>query len=254
MGKNPDELDELRMSAVGEAMNQMMGSAATSLSTMLKKDINISPPRLTKVNFATDSLDSYFKEYEDIVTTSFSMEVGDFLQTEIMQLMPIPFAKTLVQHLYAISASDEPLPETGKAEPTKKSEEIFDRIPNQEVVASASEFQPSKSEGNKVTVNPVEFQVFKQEPIDIKRSSLELILDVPLEVTVELGRTTKTIKEILEISSGTILELDKMSGEPVDILVNGKLMAKGEVVVIDENFGVRITDIINSVDRVKSLQ
>ena len=79
-------------------------------------------------------------------------------------------------------------------------------------------------------------------------------MDVPLEITVELGRTVKTIKDILEISPGSIVELNKIAGEPVDILVNGKFIAKGEVVVIDDNFGVRITEIVNSVEKVKSLQ
>ena len=103
-GTNVDvELDDMRMSAVGEAMNQMMGSAATSLSTMLKKDINISPPELTRINFATDSLKGYFKEDETIVNVSFKMEVGDLLNSEIMQLMPIEFAKYLVEHLYDLS-------------------------------------------------------------------------------------------------------------------------------------------------------
>jgi flagellar motor switch protein FliN/FliY len=106
----------------------------------------------------------------------------------------------------------------------------------------------------RVTVKPVQFQSFEEEQVPAASASIDLILDVPLEITVELGRTNKTIKEILEISPGTIIELDKMSGEPMDILVNGKLVAKGEVVVIDENFGVRITEIIDSIERVKSLQ
>ena len=78
-----------------------------------------------------------------------------------------------------------------------------------------------------------------------KRKNIDLIMDVPLQVTVELGRTHKQIREILEFGQGSIIELDKLAGEPVDILVNGKSIAKGEVVVIDESFGVRITDIIH---------
>ena len=70
-------------------------------------------------------------------------------------------------------------------------------------------------------------------------------MDVPLQVTVELGRTNKLIRDILEFNSGSIIELDKLAGDPVDILVNGKIIARGEVVVIDESFGVRITDIID---------
>jgi len=85
-------------------------------------------------------------------------------------------------------------------------------------------------------------------------TNLGLLLDIPLKVTVELGRTQKVIKDILELSQGSIIELDKLAGEPVDILVNNKLIAKGEVVVIDENFGVRVTDIINQWDRIQKLQ
>jgi flagellar motor switch protein FliN/FliY len=258
-GSNVDaELDDMRMSAVGEAMNQMMGSAATSLSTMLKKDINISPPRLTKINLATDSLKGYFDELEDIVNISFTMEVGDFLKSEIMQLMPIPFAKALVEQLFALSTLDESVIDMDMLRSDGMSDQTHvDHASEQESVVSMTKQQSEQSARDtttNITVNPVEFHAFKEEPISTRSSSLDLILDVPLEVTVELGRTNKTIKEILEISSGTIVELDKMAGEPVDILVNGKLVAKGEVVVIDENFGVRITEIINSMDRVKSLQ
>ncbi|WP_213974873.1 flagellar motor switch phosphatase FliY [Tepidanaerobacter acetatoxydans] len=256
------ELDDIRMSAVGEAMNQMMGSAATSLSIMLKKDINISPPCVTRINLATDSLKGYFDEDEAIVTISFKMEVGDFLKSEIMQLMPIPFAKSLVEQLYTLSLSETTTNTDGtndkkiNEEPKQMHSEQtpVQNITEQESVLTMPQKEPLRSAQNaEVTVKPVEFHTFKEEPTTAQSSSLDLILDVPLEVTVELGRTEKTIKEILEISSGTIIELDKMAGEPADILVNGKLVAKGEVVVIDENFGVRITEIINSVDRVKSL-
>jgi len=260
-GTNTDvELDDMRMSAVGEAMNQMMGSAATSLSTLLQKDINISPPRLTKINLATDSLKGYFDEFEDIVTISFKMEVGDFLKTEIMQLMQIPFAKNLVQQLHALStASDQPDLEAESLKLNKEEEQksvniaqertnMLKKEPEKNLQATATNATTN------IQVKPVQFQQFDEEPMHTSGSSLDLILDVPLEVTVELGRTSKTIKEILDISPGTIVELDKMAGEPVDILVNGKLVAKGEVVVIDENFGVRITEILNSIDRVKSLQ
>ncbi len=262
-GTNIDvELDEMRMSAVGEAMNQMMGSAATSLSTMLKKEINISPPSLTKINFATDSLKGYFDEHEDIVTISFRMEVGDFLNTEIMQLMPIPFAKELVRQLHALSTTpDQPDVDRESLKADEKEEQKTvhvaqeqSHMPKKEPIKNLQDTTTTTNVSTNVTVKPVQFQHFEEEPMLTSSSSIDLILDVPLEVTVELGRTSKTIKEILEISPGTIVELDKMAGEPVDILVNGKLVAKGEVVVIDENFGVRITEILNSIDRVKSLQ
>jgi flagellar motor switch protein FliN/FliY len=264
-GTNTDvELDDMRMSAVGEAMNQMMGSAATSLSTLLKKDISISPPRLTKINLATDSLKGYFNEHEEIVNISFRMEVGDFLKSEIMQLMPIPFAKGLVQDLHTLSTSsyesesdqDKIESELESARPEKTEVQKPVQISQAQKDMSIKEPKTVRDTGTetRVTVKPVQFQSFEEEQVPAASASIDLILDVPLEITVELGRTNKTIKEILEISPGTIIELDKMSGEPMDILVNGKLVAKGEVVVIDENFGVRITEIIDSIERVKSLQ
>ena len=96
-----------------------------------------------------------------------------------------------------------------------------------------------------VNVQPAQFQSFDDSRIMIEKKNISLIMDVPLQVTVELGRTHKLIREILEFGPGSIIELDKLAGEPVDIMVNGKPIAKGEVVVIDESFGVRITDIIH---------
>ena len=84
--------------------------------------------------------------------------------------------------------------------------------------------------------------------------NISLLLDVPLKLTVELGRTTRTVKEILALAPGSVVELDKLSGEAVDILVNEKLIAKGEVVVIDENFGVRITEILDPDVRLTAVQ
>ena len=96
-----------------------------------------------------------------------------------------------------------------------------------------------------VNVQPAQFQSFSNDSMGATgQENIGLIKDVPLEVTVELGRTTKSISEILEFSPGTIIELDRIAGEPIDVLVNGKFVAKGEVVVIEESFGVRITEII----------
>ena len=80
-------------------------------------------------------------------------------------------------------------------------------------------------------------------------NNLELLMDVPLQVTVELGRTQKLVKEVLALGPGSVVELDKLAGEPVDILVNERPIAKGEVVVIDENFGIRVTEILSPKDR-----
>jgi flagellar motor switch protein FliN/FliY len=104
---------------------------------------------------------------------------------------------------------------------------------------------------------PVEKAVFSSFDQTLSPKSgrnLDLLLDIPLQLTVELGRTKKQIRDILELGSGSIIELDALAGEPVDILVNNKLIARGEVVVIDENFGVRVTDIISPAERIARLQ
>jgi flagellar motor switch protein FliN/FliY len=104
-------------------------------------------------------------------------------------------------------------------------------------------------------IQPAIFSNFEQQqPHVTETKNLDMLLDIPLQVTVELGSTKKSVKEILELSSGSIIELDKLAGEPVDILVNNRLVAQGEVVVIDENFGVRVTDIISQSDRLKKLR
>lgn len=243
-GHNTDiELDELRMSAIAEAMNQMMGSAATSLSTMLKKDINISPPKLYKINFATDYVESYFDEEQKIVNVAFKMEVGNLIKSEIMQLMPIVFAKSLVEDLYKVTMASE----HSKPAPIVQ-EQVYNDL-KQEPAADISKnsFLNVKNEKkSSVVVSPVQFDTFDDEEVAENSTGIELIMDVPLDVTVELGSTQKTIKEILKLGPGSIIELDKMAGEAADILVNGKLIARGEVVVIDENFGVRVTEIIHS--------
>lgn len=99
---------------------------------------------------------------------------------------------------------------------------------------------------NTVDTQEVKFPTLdeKQEELKKNKRNLDIVLDLPLNVTVELGRTRKLLKEILEINKGSVIELDKLVEEPVDILVNGNVVAKGEVIVIDENFGVRITEIL----------
>ncbi|MGB9976205.1 MAG: flagellar motor switch phosphatase FliY [Thermovenabulum sp.] len=237
------ELDEIRLSAVGEAMNQMMGSSATSLSTMLKKPINISPPRVKRIMLSEDSLESYFKEDEPIVRISFIMEVGELIKSEIMLLMKIEFAKSLVKELTSFTMDSTVIDED-----IKKDEKT---IPDMEYKGQK---QSSVDKKEKIVVKPVELEEFSSEEGPYQKASIELIMDVPLEISVQLGKAVKKIKEILGLGPGSIIELDKLAGEPVDILVNGKLIAKGEVVVIDENFGVRITEILNSSERASLIQ
>ena len=249
----PTQLNELYMSAVGEAMNQMMGSVATSMSTMFKKKIDISPPSVTLVDFAdTTNISNSLTLDESIVKVAFRMEVEELIDSEIMQLLPVHVAKEMVDNLMnVVQAPAEPAkPTPAAAKPTAPPAQEAPRPAYQQPVAPPPRQQPAQN----VNVQPVQFAPLTQAPITAGDTNINLIMDVPLQVTVELGRTRKLIRDILELGPGSVVELDKLAGEPVDILVNGKLIAKGEVVVIDENFGVRITDIVSPLERAYNLQ
>lgn len=124
--------------------------------------------------------------------------------------------------------------------------------PRQAPAPRAAAYAP-QSRGVAKEVSKVEFGAFEDTQVAEEPSNLNLLLDVPMQVTVELGRTKMTVQDVLSLASGSIVELDKLAGEPVDFLVNGKLIAKGEVVVIDENFGIRITDIVTPRERFAGL-
>ena len=264
-GRNPEtELNEIHLSAVQEAMNQMMGAAATSMSTIFNKKVNISPPT-TEFSRAIDKKDdqqsSLSLSDETLVKVSFQLRIGALIDSSIMQLIPFPFAHELVEEL--LSGQQ---PETVTSEETLDGGDVDHQAVDQPTTTTQSMENRSEEqvEGNQHLGHQVDhattgvqqamFSEFK--PVDLNKTeqrNLDNLLDIPLKVTVELGRTKRPIKEILELSTGSIVELDKLAGEPVDILVNQKLIAQGEVVVIDENFGVRVTDIISKTDRLMNL-
>ena len=262
----PTELNELYMSAVGEAMNQMMGSVATSMSTMFKQKVDISPPKANLIHFAThEPLTSALTATENVVRVAFRMEVEDLIDSEIMQILPVEVAKTLVKNLMGDMASQQAAAPAASPQPPAAAPQQAPPPMAAAPPAPAAAAMPPQQQGYyappqpsyqqpQVPVQAVQFSPLVPGPLAGVDGNIGLILDVPLQVTVELGRTKKLIREILELSPGSVLELDKLAGEPVDVLVNGKLLAKGEVVVIDENFGVRITDIVSPIERANSLQ
>ncbi len=274
-GTNPDhELNEIHMSAVGEAMNQMMGAVATSLSTMFNKKIDISPPKVNLVDFGKEDL-AADKSTEPMVRAAFRMEVDGLIDSEIMQIISVKVAKEMVDSLMsggeepAPAPAPDPAPAPASAPQQSYSPPPQAAPPPQQAYAPPPQqpqqgYYPPPGYGyggnqmqpNVVTnmpVSPAQFTPLSVEPVQINEANIGLILDVPLQVTVELGRTKKTIKEILDLTSGSIVELDKLAGEPVEIQVNGHYLAKGEVVVIDENFGVRITEIATPAERAAHL-
>ncbi|MEK5079659.1 flagellar motor switch phosphatase FliY [Solibacillus sp. FSL W7-1436] len=297
-GVNPrPELSEIQLSAVQEAMNQMMGSAATSMSTVFNQKVDISPPTIDLLNISQNEGTDTIPTDELLVKISFRLRIGELIDSNLMQLLPLKFSKKIVKSL--MGETDEPLTATTAVEPTPvqptqqqpqqptAQQPMFEQ-PVQQPIQQPIQ-QPVQQQVNQQPMyeQPVQQQAYQQqqpvyeqpvyqqsaytappanvqqaqfasfEPANITQAearNLNMLLDIPLQVTVELGRTKRSVKEILELSSGSIIELDKLAGEPVDILVNSRLIAKGEVVVIDENFGVRITDILSQADRLNNIR
>lgn len=273
-GTNPSEvLTEIELSAVQEAMNQMMGSSATSMSTVFNKKVDISPPSVDYEDI--DKLEEVFEklDMEDVfVRIMFNLRVGELIDSNIMQLIPLPFAKQLVKDLLESSESAATtasaiasLEEETMKEQVKPTAQTEERAQPESVSSmtkdtistpppSAAPQHLGQAVDPEASVQAAEFSELEQIDLPEKpKQNLDLLLDIPLQVTVELGRTKQKLEEILELDAGSIVELDKLAGEPVDVLVNSKLIAKGEVVVIDENFGVRITDIISQKERLTNL-
>ena len=289
------ELSELHLSAISEAMNQMMGSSSTSLSSMLGKTIDISPPEASLVDIQSKEPRELSPFLEDrFVKISFRMQIDDLVDSTLMQLYPLDFAKSIYNTFMAQQmggAEPEPAPAPAPAAPTPapapsapamdmgmgmQQPQMNMGMPQGGMDMGMGMQQPQMNMGMpqggygmpqmnmgmgmppqmnmgmpmgygmpNVNIQPAQFQNFAQGQGEmVSAESIGLIKDVPLEVTVELGRTSKSISDILEFAPGTIIELDKIAGEPIDILVNGKFVAKGEVVVIEESFGVRIMEIV----------
>ena len=253
------ELGEIQISAVQEAMNQMMGSAATSMSAVFSKRIDISPPVVELLDVPQGEGTEKIPMDDFIIKVSFRLTVGTLIDSNIMQLLPIDFAKSMVQELLSPALQNEFQPDMEQARNDDLSQEVVQSVEpqtlsNQDSLTSNQVNQANKQSAEK-NVQPAVFTSFEEfKPQQTETKNLNMLLDIPLQVTVELGRTKRSVKEILELSSGSILELDKLAGEPIDILINNRLIAQGEVVVIDENFGVRVTDILSQSDRLKKLR
>lgn len=288
------ELGELHLSAICEAMNQMMGSASTSLSSMLDRKIDISPPTADVVDMNSDIDEGTIDQFltGNFVKISFHMEIGDLVDSTIMQLYPVSFAKEMcegVMHNMNLGqdggekkeTADTSAPSASNAQTAQSMQQTqaSQQMANAQQMNAQSMMGGQMMNGQQmmggqmmnsqmmngqqimggqpmmggypteqpVNVQPAQFSAFSGGTVGgYPAENIGLIMDVPLEVTVELGRTQKSISDILDFGPGKIIELNKIAGEPIDVLVNGKYVAKGEVVVIEESFGVRITEIVNA--------
>jgi flagellar motor switch protein FliN len=247
------ELSELHLSAVQEAMNQMMGSAATSMSTIFNQKVDISPPTIDVLGFPPKKLEHLDDDY--IIEVSFRLKVGSLIDSNMIQFIPLSFGKEMIHKILypgeppvtstSTVTTETVAPSNRKVDVQPHTVPLIDEKPNLH-----SQKQPPES----ANVQKVEYTSFSEiNSASPGIGNIDLLYDIPLEITVELGRTELQIRKILELGPGAVIQLDKLAGEPVDILANHKLIAKGEVVVIEENFGVRITDIISPIDRLTKM-
>ncbi|MCT4791557.1 MULTISPECIES: flagellar motor switch phosphatase FliY [Exiguobacterium] len=243
------EMEPIALSAVQEAMNQMMGAAATSMSTVFSMRIDISPPAVEIFDFSQEKtiVDS-FSLWESMVIIEFDLKIGTLIDSKIVQLAPLEFSKQLIQKLFnASTTTSEPAPAVQVPAPEPVREQPAASQPQPEPRYEA----PPEHKKEPVGVSPVQFGQFSEVQQEGPPGNIGMLYDVPLNVTVELGRTRRSVRDILELTQGSIIELDKLAGEPVDVFVNNTLIATGEVVVIEENFGVRITEIVNTKERLR---
>lgn len=273
LGEDPipddEELNDIHLSALGEIMNQMMGSSSTSLATFFNKSINISPPEI--FDPANVRVNKFAGPDELIVTVSFKFVLEGIIDSQFITVFPLDFTKELVAYAMDFDSAEEapeevlsesesekvtghkqiPEPEIEEMKEYKeamRNEEIKPKPEKTEYVPQEPKPQNPKPQSN-YSVQKVQFTNFEDNSIESEtpeQANLDLVMGVELNVSVEIGRTKKQVKDILNIVKGTIIELDRQAGEPVDVIVNGQLIAKGDVVVIDDNFGVRITKVLNN--------
>lgn len=259
------EIGELQLSAVGEAMNQMIGTSSTSLSSVLNFPIDITPPDV-KFQKSSEKLDLGSEIFGvPVVAVAFKFAVGELIDSEMIQLMSLESAQLLVRALkdsmnVVIDEIVDSVPVQGSVAGASAPQQAAVSSPTpppapQPVGVAAAPPPPLETHQAPVTVQPVQFASF-DDSHNISGEAgknLDLLMDIKLKLSVELGKTELPIKKVLELTRGSVIELDKVAGEPVELFANGKLIAKGEVVVIEDNFGLRITSITSPDNRIQGL-
>ena len=279
---SPDfEFDELNISAVSEVMNQMMGASATALSDLLGTSVDISTPTpyiIEETNFCELS---ELDPQDTVVSVTFNLNVDGVMNSEFMSIMSVDLAKTLSSKMmdsFVVEDEPEPAPAPAPAAapaapapapaaapapmaaaPAAPAQQPMYAAPPQQAAyppPAGYGYPPQYAAYGAYPppVPPVNIQNAQLHQFDAmdfglpgdQQDNLKLLMGVPLEISVEIGTAKRKVKDILEFTQGTIIELERQAGAPVDIVVNGNLIARGDVVVIDDNFAVRITEIVKS--------
>ena len=302
------EFDELSMSAACEVSNQMMGAAATALSEVFNRSVNISTPDafVSKTGESINEMVFGSSTVEDMVGISFDLTINGVMNSNFMSVLPASFAKEIINILMDPQKEDEPPVEPKNAKPASTTAPTPQAAPQmqqpvpqaapqmqQPVPQAAPQMQQMPQMGMPmmpqmmpqngyyyppqmmpqqnpsfsgpmgsmmqepaVNVKKAKFPDFSQQENSItslNSINMGMLMNVPLDVSVEIGKTRRPIKEIADFGQGTVIELEKQAGAPVDIIVNGQLLAHGDVVVIGDNFGVRITEIVGTKELMDSL-
>jgi flagellar motor switch protein FliN/FliY len=231
-------LDEMAMSVIGEAVGTIVGSQITALAGKTgNKSIANASPEAANVPKAAAALPS-----GDFFAAAYQLDLGDGQANQFWEVLGPAVSGDIAR---ALNPAPAPAPAMGGMNAGMGG--------SMGGGMAGMNNMMGMSPMGQTNVQPVQFPGLVSRPTAQEAGNIGLLMDVYMEMTVELGRTRKLIKEILGMGEGTIIELDKLAGEPVDILVNHKLIAKGEVVVIDENFGVRVTEIVSPMERMNEL-
>ncbi len=263
-------IDDLQLSAISEAINQMMGMAANAMTTNYARKFEISPPQAQVVDQPDDL--TLAESFEDgtVVALTYRLAIEGLVESYLVQMFSGTGAQAFANQILGGGAAPAPQvekkvapeppapavhqPQTTTQAPAPAPAPAPVPAAPAPAAAAAPAPVPAKTTAPQPAAQTVQFAPLAPSAPPAAQSGLDLILDVPLKVTVELGRTRMQIRDVLELGKGSVVELDKLAGEPVDLLVNGKLIARGEVVVIDENFGVRVTDIVSPAERFSSFR
>lgn len=255
---DPDEefvFDEISTSAVCEIMNQMMGSAASALASFLGHVVNISPPEIIDVQDPKSVTTMFSLKGNDLVSIKFNLIIDGLVDSEFISALDPELAREIISMSLGaneVVESEQLVPQTNTTPPSQARQEQ----------PRAPEYQRTQEQQQRADMAPRKMEEAKEysykqlEPyedlayLDSGTNNMDLILSVPIQLTVELGRAKKKIRDIIELSQGNIIELDRQAGAQVDIMANGRLIAKGDVVVVDDNYSVRITEIVRSKDAI----
>ncbi|RJP35536.1 MAG: flagellar motor switch protein FliN [Candidatus Omnitrophota bacterium] len=234
-GGADSEFGDLEESAFSEAIQNVFSSVNTQLAQQLGGEINLDPPDI--ITRPSDIGDLMPESSERLIQVEYDISSGA-VSGPFYQIIP----RNLLHSISSASSSGA----VSVASEDELRRDFSSSAKTPEILSAPAQFAPTAP-------SDMGMGMGMMMP-SVDTSNLELILDIKLEIKVELGRAKRKIKEVLELGSGSVVELDRLAGEPVDVLVNDKLFAKGEVVIIDENFGVRITDILSIQERIEALK